>query len=133
MPDGSQTKADMGDLIGSTRERIATQTPGGDTTAKLQALVAATATPKPKPPVAPAPEPISAEPPRNYFPQVPATTGITPKRTPKKGPTRALSMTMRVSAPERDRLVRWCDERNLSLADGVMALLDIAEGQGERS
>nr|AJW29205.1 hypothetical protein plasmid201_017 [Sphingomonas sp. NS2] len=37
---------------------------------------------------------------------------------------------MRLSPPERDRLVRWCDDRNLSLPDGIMALIELAESEG---
>jgi hypothetical protein len=75
------------------------------------------------------PEAPRREPPANYFPQVAQPSTVTPKRSPEKGPTRSQHVTMRLSAPERERLVQWCDDRNLSLADGVMALLDLADDQ----
>jgi len=114
----------MGDMIGATRQRLDGKP---DPASRLQELVAAT--PKPKPAVKPYPETSRGEPPANYFHQVVEAPIVTPKRSPKKGPTRSQHVTMRLSAPERERLVHWCDERNLSLADGVMALLDRASGQ----
>lgn len=131
MSDEAKAKPVMGDLIGSTRQRLETASAPDNPSARLQALVAAT--PKPKAIAVPQPEAPAAEPPANYFAQVAGATAVTPKRTPKKGPTRSLSMTMRLSAPERDRFVRWCDDRNLSLADGVMALLDMADSDNEPS
>lgn len=68
---------------------------------RLQELVAAT--PKPKAAVNPPPEQARGEPPANYFHQVVEATVVTPKRSPKKGPTRSQHVTMRLSAPERER------------------------------
>jgi hypothetical protein len=116
----------MGDMIGATRQRLDAKP---DPASRLQELVAAT--PKPKATVNPSPEIAWREPPANYFPQVVQPPVVTPKRSPKKGPTRSQHVTMRLSAPERERLVQWCDERNLSLADGIVSLLDLADGQGE--
>ena len=88
----------------------------------------------PAKPAAPVPTHREAAPavlPGNYFPQVSIEAGIVPKRKPQRGPARSLHISMRLSPPERDRLVKWCDERNLSLPDGIIALLDLAEGEGE--
>lgn len=115
----------MGDMIGATRQRLDAKP---DPASRLQELVAAT--PKPKAAVNPPPGQARGEPPANYFHQVVESPVVTPKRSPKKGPTRSQHVTMRLSAPERERLVLWCDERNLSLADGIMSLLDLADGQG---
>ena len=68
--------------------------------------------------------------PANYFPQVQAEIAAIPKRKPMRGPARTKHITMRLSQPERDRLVLWCEARNLSLPDGIIALLDLAEGEG---
>lgn len=126
MPDDNPAST-MGDIIGSTRQRL--EQPD-DPAERLKGLVAATATPKPSavPPIQR--EPAGSSLPANYFPQIPAELGITPKRKPQRGPARSLHISMRLSPPERDRLVRWCDDRNLSLPDGIMALIDLAEGEG---
>ena len=130
MPDQNPAGSAMGDIIGATRQRLEQPV---STTERLKSLVAATA------PVAhptfttPARESAPAALPTNYFPQVTADAGITPKRKPQRGPARTLHISMRLSPPERDRLVNWCDDRNLSLPDGIMALLDLAEGTGEGS
>jgi hypothetical protein len=123
MSDRNTPSSAMGDIIGTTRQRLEQPESPAD---RLKALVAATAPTKP-----PAPREVtSATLPGNYFPQVAIETGLTPKRKPQRGPARALHISMRLSAPERDRLVKWCDDRNLSLPDGILALLDLAEGQG---
>jgi len=109
---------DLGDLVGNARQRIEHQ----DDTEKLKSLVASTRKAMPAPiSAAPAPEL-----PSKYFPQVSAEVAVTPKRKPIKSATRSQHMSMRLTAAERDRLVRWCEDRNLSIADGVMSLLDIA-------
>lgn len=130
MPDQKPQGSAMGDIIGATRQRLEQ---GGDPADRLKSLVAATPSPKIAPP-APAATPVSREPapqslPSNYFAQVSADVAIIPKRKPQRGPSRSLHISMRLSPPERDRLVRWCDERNLSLPDGIMTLIDLAEGQ----
>lgn len=127
MSDRNTAGSAMGDIIGTTRQRLEQPESPAD---RLKALVAATA---PARPATPSPTPREAGPatlPGNYFPQVTIETGLTPKRKPQRGPARSLHISMRLSAPERDRLVKWCDERNLSLPDGILALLDLAEGQG---
>lgn len=128
MPDPNPTGRAMGDIIGSTRLRLEEPVSPAD---RLKNLVAATsaATPTISPP-APR-EAAQAALPGNYFPQVGIETGIVPKRKPQRGPARSLHISMRLSPPERDRLVMWCDARNLSLPDGILALLDLAEGGGE--
>jgi hypothetical protein len=120
----------MGDIIGSTRQRLEEPASPAE---RLKSLVAATTTAKPAatPPVHREAAPAAL--PGNYFPQVGADAGIVPKRKPQRGPARSLHISMRLSPPERDRLVQWCDERNLSLPDGIIALLDLAEGAGEGS
>jgi len=125
MPDQKPASSAMGDIIGSTRQRLEQPANPVD---RLKNLVAATAPARPVPP--PAREAAPTVLPGNYFPQVAADSGIVPKRKPQRGPARSLHISMRLSPPERDRLVQWCDERNLSLPDGVMALLDIAAGSG---
>jgi len=127
MSEHKSTPVGMGDMIGATRQRLDAKP---DPVSRLQELVAAT--PKPKATVSSSPEPARGDPPANYFHQVVEPPVVTPKRSPKKGPTRSQHVTMRLSAPERERFVRWCDERNLSLADGIMTLLDLADGQGGR-
>ncbi|MGE4404376.1 hypothetical protein [Pseudomonas sp.] len=125
MSEQSKPGAGMGDMIGATRQRL-DATP--DPASRLKELVAAT--PLPVRTAAPVTDVPGRLPPTNYFPQVPQAPEVavvTPKRSPKKGPTRSQHVTMRLSAPERQRLVQWCEDRNLSLADGVMALLDLAE------
>lgn len=126
MPEDKPAASSMGDIIGSTRQRL--EQPESPTD-RLKSLVAATATPKPSPPSVQR-EPTGSVLPTNYFPQIPAELGVTPKRKPQRGPARSLHISMRLSPPERDRLVRWCDDRNLSLPDGIMALIDFAEGEG---
>lgn len=127
MPDDTPAAASMGDIIGTTRQRL--EQPENPTE-RLKGLVAATAAPKPSMPPPAHREPSAPALPANYFPQIPADLGVTPKRKPQRGPARSLHISMRLSPPERDRLVRWCDDRNLSLPDGIMALIDLAEGQG---
>lgn len=131
MPEQKPQGSPMGDIIGSTRQRLEQ---GGDPADRLKNLVAATPAPRVATP-APAAPPVGREPasqalPANYFPQVTADVAIIPKRKPQRGPSRSLHISMRLSPPERDRLVRWCDERNLSLPDGIMALIDLAEEEG---
>ena len=128
MPDPNPTGSAMGDIIGSTRQRLEEPVSPAD---RLKNLVAATSA---APAVALPPAPREAAPaalPGNYFAQVTAEAGIVPKRKPQRGPARSLHISMRLSPPERDRLVTWCDARNLSLPDGILALLDLAEGAGE--
>lgn len=117
----------MGDIIGKTRQRLETN---DDPTARLKSLIAST--PPAGAAVDPSPtrEPVRPTPPANYFPQVQAETAAIPKRKPMRGPARTKHITMRLSQPERDRLVLWCEARNLSLPDGIIALLDLAEGEG---
>ncbi len=128
MPDQNPAGSAMGDIIGATRQRLEQPASPAE---RLKSLVAATAPVAPSTTASPAREPAPAALPTNYFPQVTADTGITPKRKPQRGPARTLHISMRLSPPERDRLVNWCDDRNLSLPDGIMALLDQAEGAGE--
>lgn len=127
MPEQKPAGNSMGDIIGSTRQRLEQAEDPAD---RLKSLVAATASPgstlKPTPPREPAPAAL----PVGYFPQIPSEMGVTPKRKPQRGPARSLHISMRLSPPERDRLVIWCDSRNLSLPDGIMALIDLAEGEG---
>lgn len=117
----------MGDIIGKTRQRL--ETPD-DPTERLKSLVATTTTARPAPD-RPAPR-ETAQPvlPSNYFPQIQADAGNIPKRKPMRGPARTSHITMRLSQPERERFVLWCDARNLSLPDGLIALLDLIEGEG---
>ncbi|WP_144908180.1 hypothetical protein [Novosphingobium taihuense] len=131
MPEANQDGANpLGDIIGQTRQRLASDDPAS----LLKSLVAATS---PTPPASSAPAASvrndAARPvlPGNYFPQIPAEMGVTPKRKPLRGPARTLHISMRLSPPERDRLVRWCDDRNLSLPDGIISLLDIVEAASE--
>ncbi|RIA46399.1 hypothetical protein DFR49_0940 [Hephaestia caeni] len=126
MPEPKPAAGALGDIIGSTRQRMEqTENP----TDRLKTLVEATQAPRAAPPASPPRAPAPSLP-ANYFPQIPTEFGVTPKRKPQRGPARSLHISMRLSPPERDRLVRWCDERNLSLPDGIMALIDLAEGEG---
>lgn len=125
MPDDNPATSSMGDIIGSTRQRLEQPEAPAD---RLKTLVAATLQPSAAASVQR--EPTGSALPANYFPQVPVDLGVTPKRKPQRGPARSLHISMRLSPPERDRLVRWCDDRNLSLPDGIMALIDLAEGEG---
>lgn len=133
MPEQKPKGSAMGDIIGSTRQRLEQS---GEPADRLKSLVAATSAPRAAAPTtlspmsAPQREPVSQALPPNYFAQVPADVAVIPKRKPQRGPSRSLHISMRLSPPERDRLVRWCDDRNLSLPDGIMALIDLAEGQG---
>lgn len=56
-----------------------------------------------------------------------------PERTRPKKPVqqerRSASVTMRLTPTERLRFVRWCEDRNVSLSDGLMMLLDDAIGE----
>ena len=126
MPNNNPASA-MGDIIGSARQRLEQPQEPSE---RLKSLVAATAVAKPSAQTIEPHVPSSAALPNNYFPQVAQSAGITPKRKPQRGPARSLHISMRMSPPERDRLVSWCDERNLSLPDGIVALLSLAEGQG---
>lgn len=129
MPDSKHSdQSPLGDIIGQTRQRLASD----DTTSLLASLVASTAPapaspPQPAPHPAPRIEPAAQSLPANYFAQIPSAVIATPKRKPVRGPARSLHISMRLSPPERDRLVRWCDDRNLSLPDGIMALLDLVD------
>ena len=127
MPDPNPTGSAMGDIIGSTRQRL--EEPASPKS-RLAGLVAATTTVKPAatPPVHREAAPAAL--PGNYFAQVGVEASVVPKRKPQRGPARSLHISMRLSPPERDRLVKWCDDRNLSLPDGIIALLELAEGQG---
>ncbi len=128
MPDQNPAGSAMGDIIGATRQRL--EQPASPSE-RLKSLVAATTPAAPAPGAHAAREAAPAVLPTNYFPQVTADVGIIPKRKPQRGPARTLHISMRLSPPERDRLVKWCDDRNLSLPDGIMALIDRAEGGGE--
>jgi hypothetical protein len=127
MSDRNATSSAMGDIIGSTRQRLDQPERPGD---RLKNLVAATMPTKAATALQPAHEPVPGAIPTNYFPQVALAAGITPKRKPQRGPARSLHISMRLSPPERDRLVTWCDDRNLSLPDGIVALLNMVEGKG---
>ncbi|MEO0030474.1 MAG: hypothetical protein RIS94_232 [Pseudomonadota bacterium] len=127
MPDPNPTGNAMGDIIGSTRQRLEEPVSPAD---RLKSLVAATAPVKPTAMPTMHREPAPAALPGNYFMQVPTEAGHVPKRKPQRGPARSLHISMRMSPPERDRLVKWCDERNLSLPDGIIALLELVEGKG---
>lgn len=124
MSEQGPPKSAMGDIIGSTRQRL--DQPGSPTD-RLKNLVAATATPTIPPATPREAPPVTL--PANYFPQVSNNGGVTPKRKPQRGPARSIHISMRMSPPERDRLVAWCDDRNLSLPDGILALLALAEGK----
>lgn len=127
MPDEKPSASSMGDIISSTRQRLEQPDATAD---RLKNLIAATPKPTP-PPMAPVQrDPAGSSLPSNYFPQVAADMAVTPKRKPQRGPARSLHISMRLSPPERDRLVRWCDDRNLSLPDGIMALIELAESEG---
>lgn len=127
MPDEKAAASSMGDIIGSTRQRLEQPEAPAD---RLKSLIAATAVPTAPPRPMAQREPVNSPLPTNYFPQIPVDTAVTPKRKPQRGPARSLHISMRLSPPERDRLVRWCEDRNLSLPDGIMALIDLAEGEG---
>jgi hypothetical protein len=127
MPDQNPAGSAMGDIIGSTRQRLEQPTSPAD---RLKSLVAATAPAKPTVTTQIPREGAREALPGNYFPQVVLEAGIVPKRKPQRGPARSLHISMRLSPPERDRLVSWCDARNLSLPDGIIALLELAEGEG---
>lgn len=127
MSDRNATSSAMGDIIGSTRQRLEQPDSPAD---RLKNLVAATAPAKAATSAQPVQNPVPRAIPTNYFPQVTLEAGVTPKRKPQRGPARSLHISMRLSPPERDRLVTWCDERNLSLPDGIVALLDMVEGKG---
>ena len=125
MPDKKPAETGMGDLIASTRQRLEQPADPAD---RLKSLMATTTTPAPTPRSSPPRDQAPAL--TNYHPQIPSEAGVIPKRLPQRGPKRAFHISMRLSAPERDRLVRWCDARNLSLADGLSLLLDLAEARG---
>ena len=131
MPDQNPASSAMGDIISSTRQRLEQPAPPASPADRLKNLVAATTVAKPAPAAPIARDPAPAALPGNYFPQVAVDIAMVPKRKPQRGPTRTLHISMRLSPPERDRLVQWCDERNLSLPDGIVALLDRAAGAGE--
>ncbi|MES2303704.1 MAG: hypothetical protein V4521_16800 [Pseudomonadota bacterium] len=128
MSDRNPTGSAMGDIIGTTRQRLEEPASPAE---RLKSLVAATAPAKSVATPLAHRESSPAVLPGNYFPQVAVDVGIVPKRKPQRGPSRSLHISMRLSPPERDRLVKWCDERNLSLPDGIIALLDLADGEGE--
>ncbi|WP_375383615.1 hypothetical protein [uncultured Sphingomonas sp.] len=112
----------LGDLVGSTRDRLqATGSPAD----RLKGLVPERVAPRTEAEVTVAP---AAAMPSNYFPQVTEGGAVAPKRRPQRGPTRSIHISMRLAPAERDRFVRWCEDRNLSLADGLGELLDAAEG-----
>lgn len=129
MSEADPKSSALGDIIGATRKRLDQPHDPADL---LRSLVAATVTATPGP-ASPGPIPRVSHDvalPPNYFPQVDAQRAVVPKRKPQRGPTRSLHISMRLSVPERDRLVQWCEMRNLSLPDGIIALLDLAEGKG---
>lgn len=129
MSEADPKSSALGDIIGATRKRLEEPRDPAD---RLRGLVAATVTAT-SDPVSPGPMPRVPHDvalPPNYFPQVATQPAVVPKRKPQRGPTRSLHISMRLSVPERDRLVRWCEVRNLSLPDGIVALLDLAEGNG---
>ena len=122
MADGGRA-GQLGDLVGSTRDRLQV---AGSPADRLKGLVPERVSPPSdvEPPLAPA-----AAMPNNYFPQITDNVMVAPKRRPQRGPTRSIHISMRLAPAERDRFVRWCEDRNLSLADGLGELLDAAEGQ----
>lgn len=127
MPDKQPVGSALGDIISSARRRL--ETKPEDPTERLKSLVAATTA---NPGISQARQMAlqTHEAPSRYFLQIPSEIGITPKRPPKRGPARSLHISMRLAPQERDRLIQWCDNRNLSLADGVMALLELEEREG---
>lgn len=116
----------MGDLVSSTRQRI--DQPQSQS-ADLANLVRMTV---PGPKIEDASgrgrDSHPAMPPSNYFPQNASPDQMPAKRKVTKV-ARTLPVNMRLNAAERERLYRWCEDRNLSLPDGVMALLEMAEGR----
>lgn len=123
MPD-KDTVGQMGDIIGSTRERLDAANGSSD---RLRGLIPPRDA-KPKGRDAELPEPPQGRGlPSNYFPQVADDASVKPKRRPQRGPTRSVHISMRLAPAERDRFVTWCEDRNLSLADGLNELLDSAE------
>lgn len=125
MPDQRPATSAMGDIIGSTRQRL--EQPENPAERLKNLVASATATISARSPTR---EEAHTTLPGNYFPQVAIETAMVPKRKPQRGPTRSLHISLRLSLPERDRLVAWCDARNLSLPDGIIALLDLSEGRG---
>ena len=122
MADGSRA-GQLGDLVGSTRERLKTDSSPTD---RLKGLVPHRTASRMETNIQPAP---AGAMPNNYFPQVTEGSLVAPKRRPQRGPTRSIHISMRLAPAERDRFVKWCEDRNLSLADGLGELLDKVEGE----
>ena len=122
----------MGDIIGSTRNRIRSQE--GDPASRLKSLVPPAQTMSTSPNWPPAvfqdvqtPDAL----PSNYFPQNPSVSSKssrtpTPKEPPLRKNTRDSQVVFRLTIEEREQLVSWCRAENLSFADGVMKLLNDA-------
>ena len=114
----------MGDIIGTTRDRLQSASAGGD---RLRGLIPARGASAKTRDVQTSPSADARALAGNYFPQVAEDTAVKPKRRPQRGPTRSIHISMRLAPAERDRFVAWCEDRNLSLADGLNELLDAAE------
>lgn len=114
----------MGDIIGTTRDRLQSAATGGD---RLRGLIPVRDSSPPAKEVRPSTSEDARTLPGNYFPQVAEESAVKPKRRPQRGPTRSIHISMRLAPAERDRFVAWCEDRNLSLADGLNELLDTAD------
>lgn len=66
-----------------------------------------------------------------YHPQIaPEPEAPRPKRNPKvKAEKRVHVINMRLTTTERERFYTWCEERDLSLPDGLVALMDAIQGR----
>lgn len=125
MPEDTNPSSAMGDIIGSTRKRLEQEKGGAETLKNLVAQIPIAS----EPPARSEPRPATNVPPGYFLQQSEPPSRSIAKKRPKHGPNRDETINMRATFAERDRFVTWCDLRSLSFPDGLMLLLDIAEGK----
>lgn len=103
--------AKMGDIVSATRENM----PSGEK--GLQDLVRKI------------PPPKDREQLPGYRTHVELTNATRPKR-PVEYERRSAAITMRLTPTERLTFIRWCEDQNLSMSDGLVKLMELNTNNG---
>lgn len=64
--------------------------------------------------------------PSGYHPQISESEPAVRHKKPARSEKRSLVVNMRLTANERERFYSFCEERNLSLPDGLIELMRLA-------
>jgi len=108
----------MPDIIASTHAAI----DDSDKDDELMSLVGAV---KKAAPARAAAHPATG--PSGYHAQIGTDAPSVRYKKPTRIEPRSLVVNMRLTASERDRFYSFCEDRNLSLPDGLVALMDLAQ------